>query len=113
MDLFQFFLFFALVIFEAEAKMHMPRTFRPRDPFLGIKELNPPGPRDEHGGRRYVHKVDNERIHIEYDVTMQEGLHSLDEDMNIVHISCHDDLSTLDLHVTDLDEVTLRLQSSN
>ena len=67
-------------------------------------------PLDEEN-RRYVHEIDHPRLKLSYDVTLQAGLHSLDEDANIVHVECHDDLQTLDLHVIDLQEVVARLET--
>ena len=104
-------LLMALIVVSVDGKYHYPRTHRELMPFLGINEINEAAPMSK-GSRRWVHKVEHERLYMEYDVTLQEGLHSLDEDTNIVHVTCHDDLTTLDLHVSDLTEVLQRLEST-
>lgn len=90
---------------------HGPRTLRPQTPFMGIREIDDAKPVSP-DSRRWVHSVDHPRLKMEYDIVLQEGVHSLDEDLNVMHVTCHNDKATLDLHVTDVHEMVQRLQSS-
>ena len=83
---------------------HFPRTYRPPKPFSGLKKLYDYKPKgnSKKERRSCSHEVVNNGFKLLYDVTIREGVYSIDSDDRIIHVDCDlDDIKTIHIISSD------------
>ena len=93
---------------------HFPRTYRPQRPFGGLKDLykSKPKGRSKKERRSCSHEVNNNGFKLSYDVTIREGVYSIDTDDRIIHVDCGFEDSKI-IHIISSDPIETMTILSN